>query len=94
MANSVSKKCIFWHFNKLTNWNISLINDISKEATKMINFIPSKKKVEIGDAKEELELKLLQHLSVYFNEALDDFFLSVQMRIVFFLILKSPTNYF
>ncbi|VEN62885.1 unnamed protein product [Callosobruchus maculatus] len=74
-----SKKSIAWHFNKLTNSDINLLDQMRDKGQKIIDFIEKKKNLKYSDdEQEEPELKLIRIISLYFKERIEDFLHSAE----------------
>lgn len=64
-----SKLAIFWHFNKLTNSDIHLIDGITEKKEKFKKFLDEKLKPNVDVEEDEITLKvILMKLALYFKE--------------------------
>lgn len=77
-----SKKAIYWHFNKLTNADIHLLNNINDKSEKIIKFIYQRLKhpqKENEGNQEDITMRVLKALSLYFKDSLEVFFIECEV---------------
>ncbi|XP_031327771.1 uncharacterized protein LOC116166304 [Photinus pyralis] len=69
-----SKKAIFWHFNKLTNSDIHLMDLITSKCNKITSFLKTKLKNDFDDT-NLVEIRTITNITKYFKEDLQNLFL-------------------